>query len=77
MKVLQDNRPEKQFVFPLKVTCMHCKSLLEAEESDLKKMGPDEMSRTNGYFYVQCPLCKTNTSVRPSGLTGSLQPTQS
>lgn len=38
-----------------KVTCNNCESLLEAEASDLKKVGGQ---RDGDYAYCTCPVCK-------------------
>lgn len=62
MKVIKDNRPQKQFKFPLRLTCFGCKSELEADESDLKET---HGLRGEEGFCVKCPLCANDNPVKP------------
>lgn len=45
MKVIEDN-----FNKPRKITCSDCKSILEYEESDVRR-------DIDGDTYIECPLC--------------------
>ncbi|SNR92093.1 hypothetical protein SAMN06269173_11175 [Hymenobacter mucosus] len=63
MKVIRDNRVENRFTFPMRLTCGHCKSELEADKSDLKYTDDDQ--RDPGYYYIPCPLCNTHNVVKP------------
>lgn len=63
MKVIKNNH--SAFVFPLKVTCRFCKSILEVDRVDIKEMPADTVRGEPGYKYVVCPLCKDKTTVKP------------
>ncbi len=78
MKVLKDNREEAQFKFPMKITCLSCKSVLEANKLDVKHMPGDSIREPgdSGYYYVECPLCRFKNAIRQNGAFGSLQPTE-
>jgi hypothetical protein len=60
MKVIKDNR---QFSFPLPLTCKMCLSELEAEEGDVKPL-PDGKSGETGRYIVECPLCLVTNVVK-------------
>jgi transposase-like protein len=64
MKVIQDNRPEARFHFPMHLICTSCKSELEVESSSEIKTKP-AVRFVPSYTFVECPLCKAENSVKP------------
>ena len=67
MKIIQDNRPETRFTYPFRVSCLRCKSVLEAEEGDVRSgtTGQPQQDNGRGFFYVVCGVCQNWVAVKP------------
>ncbi len=70
MKIIQNNQPFSRFTFPFEVKCDRCKSLLEAEDGDVKSgtSGQPQEDNAKNYFYVVCPVCQNWQPVKPPHL---------
>ncbi|WP_324671055.1 CXXC-containing zinc-binding protein [Hymenobacter sp. GOD-10R] len=65
MKIIQNNTANNRFIYPFRLTCTNCHSILEVEQGDVKHSDGNEFINLSAHFYVQCPACSTHNTVKP------------